>query len=105
MTVRLVIIQNNDLASVSPVVEKLRNAVDAGNMKSMNDATGKLLSLTDGKQSVDISEAEWRKFTAKIRTKNPGFKADYILSGEFFSGYFSNMKPGTMVLQFPLTEG
>ena len=105
MTVRLTVIQNNDLAGISPAVEKLRGAVDTGNMKSMNDATEKLLSLTAGKQSVDITEAEWRKFAAKIRTKNQGFKADYILSGEFFSGYFSDMKPGEKVLQVPFEEG
>ena len=105
MIIRMVSIQNNDLAAVSPAVETLRGAVAAGKMKSMNEATEKLLSLTAGKPSYDISEDEWREFIAKIRIKEPHFKADYILSGEYFSGYFSNMKPETMVIQFPVNEG
>jgi hypothetical protein len=105
MIIRLTIIPNDELARVCPVVETLRSAVNTGDMNGMDEATEKLLSLMSGKESIDISEAEWRKFIAEIRAKNPAFQSDYLFPAGICSGFFPNVTPETSVLQLPLDEG
>jgi len=105
MIIRLTIISNNDLTRIRPMLETLRNTVNTGDMDGMDDTTVKLLSMTAGRHSIDLSETEWRKFLAEIRARNPAFQSDYLLSGEICSRFFPNVKPETMVLQLPLDEG
>ena len=102
MRIRLAVIPLDDLARVHPLVNALRNAVNAGDMNGMDTATEKLMALTAVEHSVDLSEKEWRRFLAEIRVKNPTFQSDYLLPGEVCSPFFSNVTSETVVLQLPI---
>ena len=104
MRIRLAIIPHDYLARVRPLVDALRNAVNAGDMDGMDAATGKLMDVTAMEHSIDLSEEEWRRFLAEIRATYPAFQSDYLLPGEVCSRLFSNITSETMVLQLPMEE-
>lgn len=104
MKIRLVLIPRAKLAHVRPLVEALRHAVDSEDMNGMDAATEQLAALTPGNNSVDITEAEWRRFVAEIRSRDPAFSSDYLLPWEVCATFFPGTTPETMVLQLPLDE-
>ncbi len=104
MRMRLVVIPPDDLARVRPLVDALRNAVNAGDMDGVDAVTDKLMSLTSAEHSIDLSEEEWRRFLAEIRINDPAFQSDYLLPGEVCSSLLSNLASETVVLQLPVDE-
>ena len=104
MKIRLAAISLDNLPQAHPLIDTLRNAVNAGDMNSIDTATDKLLALTNMEHSVNLSEEEWKKFLAEIRTKNPAFQSDYLIPGEVCSQIFSNITSKMMVLQLPFDE-
>jgi hypothetical protein len=104
MKIRLAAISLDNLPQAHPLIDTLRNAVNAGDMNSIDTATDKLLALTNMEHLVDLSEEEWQKFLADTRTRNPAFKSDYLISGEVCSQIFPNITSKMMVLQLPFDE-
>ena len=104
MKIRLAAISLDNLPQAHPLIDTLRNAVNAGDMNSIETATNKLLALTNVEHLVDLSEEEWQKFLADIRTRNPAFKSDYLISGEVCSQIFPNITSKMKVLQLPFDE-
>jgi len=102
MIIRLAVIPDDDIDHVRIAVDALRNAVNDGNMDDMDEATGRLLTLTSGKDSINLSESQWREFLAETRAGNPAFQSDYLLSGGVCSAFFSHITPEATVLQIPL---
>jgi len=98
------IISPDNLASVRDVVEALRNASGAGDMDGMDVATERLQALAGEERFVELSEEEWRGWLAEVRSKNPAFQSDYLVSGEVCSRYFPDATSETMVLQLPIDE-
>ena len=104
MKIRLAAIQLDDLPQLAPLINALRNAVNTGDMSSIDTATNNLLSLTNVEHLVDLTEEEWQKFSAQIRIKNPAFQSDYLISGEVCSQIFPNITSKMKVLQLPFDE-
>ena len=104
MKIRLAVIPLDDLPQLDTLIDALRNAVNTGDMSSIDTATDKLLALRNVEHLVDLSEEEWQKFLADIRTRNPAFKSDYLISGEVCSQIFPNITSKMMVLQLPFDE-
>ncbi len=104
MKIRLAVIPPDDLASVRAEVDILRGAVDSGDMDGMDAATEKLLPLTNGFYSMDLSEEEWQKILTGIRIRNPEFQSDYLLPGKVVFSIFPDLTSDTMVLQLPFDE-
>jgi hypothetical protein len=104
MRIRVTAIPRDFLAHIRPLVDELRNAVNAGDMNGMDAATERLMAATAMEHSIDLSEEEWRRFLAEIRAKNPAFQSDYLLPGEVCSPLFANIASETMVLQLPMGE-
>ena len=104
MRIRLAAIPPENLARVRPLIDTLRNASNAGDMDGMDAATEKLLALADEEHSINLAEEEWRKWVADVRTKNPTFASDYLVSGEVCARYFPHATSETMVLQLPVDE-
>jgi len=104
MRIRLAVVPLDNLARVRPLVDALRNAVNAGDMDGMDAATEKLMSMMALEPSIGLSEEEWQRFLAEIRAKNPAFQSDYLLPGEVCSPIFSSVTSNAMVLQLPIDK-
>jgi len=105
MKVKLAVIPREQLAVILPLIEKLRDATNAGDMDGMDTATEALLALVHDQRSIDLSEDEWKGWFSGIRSKDPTFQSDYLVSGELFNQYFPDATAGTMILQLPFNEG
>lgn len=104
MKIRLAVIPLDDLPKLHPLIDALRNAVNTKDMSSIDTATDNLLALTNVEHLVDLTEEEWQKFLAQIRTNNPAFQSAYLISGEVCSQIFPNITSKMMVLQLPFDE-
>jgi len=104
MKVKLAVISREQLAVILPLIQKLRDASNAGDMDAMDVATDALLALVHDQRSVDLSEDEWKRRLSEFRSKDPTFQSDYLVSGELYARYFPDATPETMILQLPFNE-
>src|SRR5271166_4515639 len=102
MKIRFAIVTPDILAQVRAEVEKLRSAVNAGDMDGVDAATAKLLALTTDCRSVDLSEEEWRVFLEGIRSRNPAFQSNYLLPGEVYADILPTVAANDFVLELPI---
>jgi hypothetical protein len=102
MKIRFSIISPDILAQVRSTVDLLLHGVESGNMDVVDIATGKLLVLTAGCHSIELSEEEWRVFLDGIRSKNPAFQSNYLLPGEVCASIFSTISATDCVLELPI---
>jgi hypothetical protein len=104
MKIRLAVVSPENLPRARALIQTLRKASNSGDMDGMDEVTEKLLAMVDEAHSTVITEAEWREWLSDIRTENPTFQSDYLVSGEIFPLYFPHATAGTMVLQLPFDE-
>jgi hypothetical protein len=104
MKIRFAIVSPEILAQVRAEVDMLRSAVNAGDMDGVDVATAKLLALTTGCRSVDLSETEWRVFLEGVRSGNPSFQSNYLLPGEVCAAIFPTVADSEFVLELPVDE-
>lgn len=104
MKIRLAIIPPDAVAGIMRLAGDLRSAVNAGDMDGVDAATKKLMAVTANSRAVEVSEEEWRRFLAEVRTRNATFQSDYVVPGQLCSQFFPEVTAETMVLQFPFTE-
>ena len=102
MKIRFSIIGTDLLAQVCSAVDKLSKAVHAGDMDGVDTATDKLLALTAGSPSVDLSEADWRVFLRTLRSKDTAFESRYILPGTLCTGIFPAATAADRILELPI---
>lgn len=102
MKIRFSIVSPDIVAPVRAEIDVLLRAVNAGNMDDVDAATTKLLELTVGCRSVDLSEAEWRMFLNGIRGKNPAFQSSYLLPSEVCASIFPTITASDYVLELPI---
>jgi hypothetical protein len=89
-------------AEVQSEVDRLRHAVEVGDMDTVDAATARLLILTADCRSVELSEEEWRAFTNDIRTRDPAFESNYLLPGALCASLFSTIGASEQVLELPI---
>ena len=102
MKIRFSIISPDILAQVRSAVDLLSHAVESGNMDVVDISTDKLLVLTAGCHSIELSEKEWRLFLDGIRSKNPAFQSNYLLPGEICTSIFPTVTATDCVLELPI---
>jgi hypothetical protein len=102
MKIRMTIVSSGIAAQVRAEVDKLRRAVDAGDLDGADAATAHLLALTVDCRSIDLSEDDWRAFMNDVRRVNPAFESSYLLPGEVCSSLFPTIAPSEQVLELPI---
>lgn len=102
MKIRFSIIDPNTLAQVCSEVDQLSKAVHAGDMDGVDTATEKLLELTAGSSSVELSEADWRAFLRTLRSKDPAFESRYILPGTLCTDILPAATAADYILELPI---
>jgi hypothetical protein len=104
MKIRLFIVPASILDEVRRDAEVLRSAVNTGDMDGVDAATAKLVELTTECPTIDLTEEAWRDFLREIRSKKPGFEANYLLPGDVFSEILPDVEPGDWVLELPVDD-
>lgn len=103
MKIRFAVVRPDLLKQVRAEVEVLLHAVNVGDMDGVDTSTTRLMELTIGCTSIDLSEQEWRAFLNGIRTKNPEFESSYLLPGIMCAPLFPQLSvSGKYVLELPI---
>ena len=102
MKIRLAIVAPELLPQVRERVAELRSAVNAGDMDGVDTVTAELLALTADCRSVDLTEEEWRRFLADVRSGNPTFESDYLLPSGVCAAILPAITTSDSVLELPI---
>lgn len=120
MKIKIALIQSEHIAEVQELSAKLQEAMEAGEMKAVDQATEKLLSFTDNDYSLSVSEESWHQLIAQVRNIDENFKSEYVIAkqqlemiiaaelAEPFAGIVNvveqALKIESIVLQLPYEE-
>ncbi len=120
MKFKIALIPSEHISKALDLSSKLRNAMEAGEMSAVDQLTEELISLTDSKYSLSLSEDCWHQLIEKVRTFDDDFKSDYIMAkpqlktiiAAGVAGSFTNvlgvvgqaLKADGVVLQLPFEE-
>jgi len=120
MKFKIALIPSEHISTALDLSSKLRNAMEAGEMSAVDQLTEELISLTDSKYSLSLSEDCWHQLIEKVRTFDDDFKSDYIMAkpqlktiiAAGVAGSFTNvlgvvgqaLKADGVVLQLPFEE-
>jgi hypothetical protein len=80
MIINIAIIPNEHIREVQNLSVKLRQAMEAGEMRLVDQTTKKLLSLTDKEHVLALSEKYWHQLIEQIRRFDGNFESDYIIT-------------------------
>jgi hypothetical protein len=120
MKIMIALIRSEHIAEVHELSAKLQEAMETGEVRFVDQATEKLLSLSDKDHSVSISEEFWHQLILSIRNIDKSFKSDYVITkpqlemivsaglGKPYTGIVNVMKQAleleSNVLQLPYEE-
>jgi hypothetical protein len=79
MKIKIALIQSEHIDDAQELSVKLQEAMEAGEMRAVDQATEKLLSLTDKDYSLSLSEEYWHQLIEKVRRFDGNFTSDYIM--------------------------
>lgn len=79
MKIKIAIIPSEHASKAQEFSVKLQNAMEAGEMRIVDQTTKKLLSLTDEGRSLSVSEVYWNQLIEQVRSFDENFKSDYIM--------------------------
>ena len=79
MKIKIALIPSDYIAEVQELSAKLQRAVEAGEMRVVDQETEKLLSFTNKDCSLSVSEESWYQMIAQLRNINKNFKSDYVI--------------------------
>lgn len=80
MKIKIALIQSEHTSKALDLSSKLQNAMGAGEMSAVDQLTEELISLTDSKYSLSLSEEYWHQLIERVRSSDNDFKSDYIMA-------------------------
>lgn len=80
MKIKIALIPSEQTSKAQYLSSKLQNAMEAGEMNAVDQLTEELISLTDSKHSLPLSEEYWHQLIEKVRSFDDDFKSDYIMA-------------------------
>ncbi len=80
MKIKIALIPSEHTSKAQDLSSNLQNAMEAGEMSAVDQLTEELISLTDSKYSLSLSEDYWHQLIEKVRSSDDDFKSDYIMA-------------------------
>ena len=80
MKIKIALIPSEHTSKAQDLSSKLQNAMEAGEMSAVDQLTEELISLTDSKYSLSLSEEYWHQLIERVRSSDNDFKSDYIMA-------------------------
>ena len=80
MKIKIALISSEHISDAQALSVKLHSAMEAGDMRTVDQVTEKLLSLTDKDYSLSLSEEYWHKLLEQERSFKANFKSEYLIT-------------------------
>ena len=79
MKIKIALIPSEHTSKAQDLSNRLQNAMEAGEMSSVDQLTEELISVTDSEYSLSLSEEDWHQLIENVRSYDDDFKSDYIM--------------------------
>lgn len=79
MKIKLALIPSKHAGRAQDAATRLQGAMEAGEMHAVDQLAEELISLTDSRYSLSLTESDWHLLIEKIRDYDDGFRSDYIM--------------------------
>lgn len=79
MKTKIALIPRENISKAQDLSVKLQSAMEAGEMRTVDQTAEKIISLTDKDHSLSLSEEYWHQLIEKVRCFDGNFKSDYLI--------------------------
>lgn len=80
MKIKFALISKDNISDAQELSIKLQGALEAGEMRAVDQTTKELLLLTDKNPSLSVSEQYWHQLIEKVRGFDENFKTDFLIT-------------------------
>lgn len=80
MKIKFALISKDNISDAQELSIKLQGALEAGEMRAVDQTTKELLLLTDKNPSLSFSEQYWHQLIEEVRSFNENFKTDFLIT-------------------------
>ena len=80
MKIKIALILSEYASKAQDLSTKLQNALEAGEMSTVDQLTEELISLAEQEYSLSLTEEYWQQLIKKVRASDDNFKSDYIMA-------------------------
>lgn len=80
MKIKIALISSEYASKAQKLSIKLQNAMEAGEMSTVDQLTEELISLAESEYSLSLTEEYWHQLIKKVRASDDDFKSDYIMT-------------------------
>ena len=80
MKIKIALISSEYASKAQDLSTKLQNAMEAGEMSTVDQLTEELISLAEQEYSLSLTEEYWQQLIKKVRASDDNFKSDYIMA-------------------------
>ena len=80
MKIKIALIPSEHTCKAQDLSTKLQNAMEAGEMSTVDQLTEELISLAEQEYSLFLTEEYWQQLIKKVRASDDNFKSDYIIA-------------------------
>ncbi len=80
MKIKIALISSEYASKAQDLSTKLQNAMEAGEMSTVDQLTEELISLAEQEYSLSLTEEYWQQLIKKVRASDDNFKSDYIIA-------------------------
>ena len=80
MKIKIALILSEYASKAQDLSTKLQNAMEAGEMSTVDQLTEELISLAEQEYSLSLTEEYWQQIIKKVRASDDNFKSDYIMA-------------------------
>lgn len=80
MKIKIALILSEYASKAQDLSTKLQNAMEAGEMSTVDQLSEELISLAEREYSLSLTEEYWQQLIKKVRASDDNFKSDYIMA-------------------------
>jgi|GEM_PF-2492941 t-SNARE complex subunit (syntaxin) len=80
MKIKIALISSEYASKAQDLSTNLQNAMEAGEMSTVDQLTEELISLAEQEYSLSLTEEYWQQLIKKVRASDDNFKSDYIIA-------------------------
>ena len=80
MKIKIALISSEYASKAQDLSTNLQNAMEAGEMSTVDQLTEELISLAEQEYSLSLTEEYWQQLIKKVRASDDNFKSDYIMA-------------------------
>lgn len=80
MKIKIALISSEHISKAQDLSTKLQNAMEVGEISTVDQLTEELISLAESEHSLSLTEEYWHQLIEKVRAYDDDFTSEYIMT-------------------------